>query len=509
MEIKFKFRIASILIAVIMAFGLVFTSLSGFFSRSPKTASAAVDPGVSLTLSYDQSNNRLSWNTVGGVTQYRIHKDFMGYAYVTGTSYTPTETGTYSVSCKSGGIMSNLVDITSISAQLIAPTLTFDENDRDIVWNYPEGTTYIESVQVDYPGGSTTVSTSYSRFACPSSGTYSVRFIPKANSGYRASEYATISVTLPALTLSAPSVRYDSDSHILSWSAIDGAVSYEVRRDSSSEYVTVSTTSYTVEVSDYYSVRAVGDGTTTLTSAWSNIVLCEIPSSAITLPAPVVAYDSSAHVLSWSAVNPTPVRFEVLIGSTGEIIPVDGRTYTVTSSDDYSVRAVGDGTTTLTSVWSAPVTVDLSVPVEPDPDPDPPAAEKLLAPVLSYATAANELRWTNPNDPANVKMVAVVHPSGKVSMYPPKITSVNVTEEGNYYVYFVGRSDLGFSNSDYSNVVDVKFPDVVFDPFETIFHACDAFFSIKLFGNDFTLGGVMGIAFGFLLLGLIVKLLMG
>lgn len=508
MEMKKSNKLLLIVLCAVLAVFLPFCSL--FYSLRPsKSAFAAADPGASLTLSYDQSNNLLSWNDVGGVTQYRLHKDFTGYAYVTGTSYTPTETGTYSVSCVSGGVtyMSNLVDVTSIPARLAAPTLTFDGEDT-ILWTYPDGTENVNSVVISLPDGSSvSLSPSISTYLCTMDGDYKVYFVAKSDSGYSDSPYSnTVSVVIvrPAVTLASPSISYNADDKLISWSAVPHATSYEVKRDSDGVVYPVSSTSFTPPSSDYYSARAIGDGESYLTSEWSNAIMVELPADPITLATPIVSYNSTTHVLSWTNVNPA-VSYEVKETTSGDVVSLTTLSYTVTVSGNYCVRAIGDGVNSLSSPWSDPISIEISV--EPDPPVEP--VDKLSPPVLSYDATTNTLSWTTPNDSSLVQFVAVVRPGGVVSLYPPKINSINPTISGDFKVYFVAKDDSGYADSEYSNSLLVQIVDNSFNPFDTIFHAADEFLSIRLFGNEFTLGGLLGIGFGIVLLGVLVKLLMG
>lgn len=509
MEIKSKCKIISVVLAVVLVFGLVFTTFSGFFSRSPKAASAAADPTPSLYLAFNLQNNRLSWNSISGVSEYRIHKDFIGYAYVTGTSFLVTETGTYSVSCKLGStdVMSNLVDITSLSAVLRAPTLTFDGEDT-ISWTYPDGTDNVDHVVIYAPDGTTVeYPPSISSYLCKTDGDYRVSLIAKPSSGYSDSPYSnTVSVVIvrPAVTLASPSISYNADDKLITWSAVPHATSYEVRRDSDGVVYPVSSTSFTPPSSDYYSARAIGDGESYLTSDWGNVIMVELPADPITLATPIVSYNSTTHVLSWTNVNPA-VSYEVKETTSGDVVSLTTLAYTVTTSGNYCVRAIGDGVNSLSSPWSSPISVE--IPVDPDPPVEP--VDKLLPPVLSYDATTNTLSWTTPNDPSLVQFIAVVRPGGVVSFYPPKINSINPTLGGDFKVYFVAKDDSGYSDSDYSNSVLVQIVDNSFNPFDTIFHAADEFLSIRLFGNEFPLGGVLGVGFGIVLLGVLVKLLMG
>lgn len=390
---------------------------------------------------------------------------------------------------------------------LSAPVLMFDGEDT-ISWTYPDGAENVNSVVISLPDGtSVSLSPSISTYLCTMDGDYKVYFTAKADSGYSDSPFSnTVSVVInnTPVKLSSPSISYNSDSKLLTWSAVPHATSYEVRRDSDGVVYPVSSTSFTPPSSDYYSARAIGDGESYLTSEWGNVVMVELPSEPITLATPIVSYNSTTHVLSWTNVNPA-TSYEVKETTSGDVVSLTTLAYTVTVSGNYCVRAIGDGVNSLSSPWSTPISIEITV------DPDPPAepVDKLLPPVLSYDATINTLSWTTPNDSSLVQFVAVVRPGGVVSLYPPKINSINPTLGGDFKVYFVAKDDSGYADSEYSNSVLVQIVDNSFNPFDTIFHAADEFLSIRLFGNEFTLGGVLGIGFGIVLLGVLVKLLMG
>lgn len=390
---------------------------------------------------------------------------------------------------------------------LSAPVLTFDGEDT-ISWTYPDGTENVNSVVISLPDGtSVSLSPSISTYLCTMDGDYKVYFTAKAGSGYSDSPYSnTVSVVInhPAVTLASPHISFNADDKLITWSAVPHAISYEVRRDSDGVVYPVSSTSFMPPSSDYYSARAIGDGESYLTSDWGNVITVELPADPITLATPIVSYNSTTYVLSWTNVN-SAVSYEVKETTSGNIVSLTSLSYTVTASGNYCVRAIGDGLNSLSSPWSTPISVE--IPVDPDPPVEP--VDKLLPPVLSYDATSNTLSWSTPNDSTLVQFVAVVRPGGVVSLYPPKINSINPTISGDFKVYFVAKDDSGHADSDYSNSVLVQIVDNAFNPFDTIFHAADEFFSIRLFGNEFTLGGVLGIGFGIVLLGVLVKLLMG
>lgn len=507
MEMKKSNRFLLIVLCAVSAVVLSLCSL--FYSLRPSKTASALSV-TSPVVSYDKTTGLLTWTADPMAEQYRVYYEFSGLLYTTETSYRPTQTGTYSVSSNRGSevAMSNLVTVDYIpSLTLRAPVLTFDGEDT-ISWTYPDGIDNVDHVAIYLPDG-TTVSypPSISSYLCRTDGDYRVSLIAKSSSGFSDSPYSnTVSVVIdyPAVTLASPYLSFNADDKLITWSAVPYAISYEVRRDSDGVVYPVSSTSFTPPSSDYYSARAIGDGESYLTSDWGNVIMVELPADPITLATPIVSYNSTTHVLSWTNVNPA-LSYEVKETTSGNVVSLTTLAYTVTASGNYCVRAIGDGVNSLSSPWSSPISIEISV--EPDPPVEP--VDKLLPPVLSYDSTTNTLSWTTPNDSSLVQFVAVVRPGGVVSLYPPKINSINPTLGGDFKVYFVAKDDSGYSDSDYSNSVLVQIVDNSFNPFDTIFHAADEFLSIRLFGNEFTLGSVLGIGFGIVLLGVLVKLLMG
>lgn len=507
MEMKKSNKILLIVFCSVFAFAFLLCSL--FYSFRPSKTASALSV-TSPVVSYDKTTGLLTWTADPIAERYRVYYEFSGLLYTTETSYRPTQTGTYSVSSNRGSevAMSNLVTVDYIpSLTLQAPVLSFDD-ENTISWTYPDGTDNVDHVIIYLPDGTTvSYSPSISTYLCRVDGDYRVSLIATASSGYSDSAYSnTVSVVIhhPAVTLASPSISYSADDKLISWSAVPHATSYEVRRDSDGVVYPVSSTSFTPPSSDYYSARAVGDGQFYLTSDWGNVIMVELPADPITLATPVVSYNSTTHVLSWTNVNPA-VSYEVKETTSGSVVSLTSLAYTVTVSGHYCVRAIGDGVNSLSSPWSSPISIE--IPVEPDPPVEP--VDKLLPPVLSYDATSNTLSWTTPNDFTYVQFVAVVRPGGVVSLYSPKINAINPTISGDFKVYFVAKDDSGYADSDFSNSVLVQIVDNSFNPFDTIFHAADEFLSIRLFGNEFTLGGVLGIGFGIVLLGVLVKLLMG
>ena len=183
--------------------------------------------------------------------------------------------------------------------------------------------------------------------------------------------------TVPTPTkLAAPVVTLTDN--VASWGADAKADKFEISLDGSLSYVENSITTKTLTHGQTFKIRAVGDGTASLTSDWSNSVTYTAPadpnpnpnpnpdpgtnpdpSQPVKLSAPTVSI-SPMGLASWSAVA----------NASGYVYKINGGTETsasatsvqLTSGDSITVKAIGDGVNYADSDYSAAKTYTASVP---------------------------------------------------------------------------------------------------------------------------------------------------
>ena len=177
---------------------------------------------------------------------------------------------------------------------------------------------------------------------------------------YLDSEYSdaktyTAPVQPPApVTLAAPAVTVDSEG-VASWQAVANAAGYVYKINGGAE---VTTTSTSVQLSDGDSivVKAKGDGTAYLDSAYSTAVTYTAPTpppDPETLNVPTVTVNEDG-LASWSEVaNATGYKY--IINGTAEQTTTS-TSVQLTDGDRITVKALGDGTAYLDSAYSTSVT---------------------------------------------------------------------------------------------------------------------------------------------------------
>ena len=173
-------------------------------------------------------------------------------------------------------------------------------------------------------------------------------------------------VTPDPVTLDAPVVTLDGA--VASWNAVANASGYAYTINGT-EYTTTAT-SVTLTDGQTITVKAVGNGTEYLDSAWSNAVTYTAPVTPdpVTLDAPVVTIDGA--VASWEAIQNASGYVYTLNGGAEQT--ASELSITLSDGDTLVVKAVGNGTEYLDSAWSNAVTYTAPVvPDEPD-EPDEP-----------------------------------------------------------------------------------------------------------------------------------------
>jgi fibronectin type 3 domain-containing protein len=326
----------------------------------------------------------LAWDAVAGADSYRVFRNGTLIANVTVPTYTDSSVsnGTayaYTVRTVVGTVSSApSAAVTAMPDSIIlsAPTnIVAAAGDRSVAlsWdavanagNYQvlrNGTVVALPLTNSYVDSGLTNGVTY---------TYTLKAVSGTHSSLVSSAVTAVPSASGASALAAPTnvaaVAGDSSASV-SWSAVAGATSYELRRDG----VVVATTALTTVVdsgltngSSYsYTVTAKNASTTSAASSAVTATPNVAPPSA---PTGVVAIAGDARVsLSWNAVGSATsysvLRNGTVIGTSATTSYVDttalnGVTYT------YSIKAVNAGGTSATSssVTATPAAVVIPVP---------------------------------------------------------------------------------------------------------------------------------------------------
>lgn len=340
------------------------------WSNTVTVQAQSTDP-IQLTapvLSYDSSQNLLSWTATNDGGDYRLYNETTGViaAETMYTSFTVTESGVYKVKALGDGDSTEdsswsnsvTVDLSSTPIPLTAPVLSFSSSSNLLSWSYPDGTSFVDhAVVVNSNGFSKQYSTSVSGFSPSESGIYNVYLVAKSGSGYSDSAYSnSVTVTLSSpsspTTLASPVLSYDSSQNLLSWTVTNDGGDYQLYNETTGSIATETMlTDFYPSVSGVYKVKALGDGDSTEDSAWSNTVLVSVPESILSSP----SLNLSGKVLSWTSSG-AGITYEVNNVTTGDTYTTQSLTFTVSVLGIYRVRATGDPG----SSWSNTVFVDIS-----------------------------------------------------------------------------------------------------------------------------------------------------
>lgn len=323
-------------------------------------------------LSYDSSQNLLSWTATNDGGDYRLYNETTGViaAETMYTTFTVTESGVYKVKALGDGDStedspwSNTVTVELQSPEpivLSAPVLSYDSFQNLLSWSYPDGTSFVDyAVVANSNGSSKQYSTSVSGFSPSESGLYNVYLVAKSGSGYSDSAYSnSVTVTLSSapdpsspITLASPVLSYDSSQNLLSWTTTNDGGDYQLYNETTGSIATETMlTDFYPSVSGVYKVKAIGDGDSTEDSAWSNKVSVSVPESILSSP----SLNLSGKVLSWTSSG-AGITYEVNNVTTGDTYTTQSLTFTVSVLGIYRVRATGDPG----SGWSNTVFVDIS-----------------------------------------------------------------------------------------------------------------------------------------------------
>ena len=147
-------------------------------------------------------------------------------------------------------------------------------------------------------------------------------------------------------TLSTPVVSI-SASGLASWTADTNASGYKYKIDNGEEK-TANGTSVQLENGQSIVVKAVGNGTTYLDSAWSESKTYTASPSAIKLTTPTVEISESG-LASWTK-DDNAVEYCVKVNGTE--LTTEANTYQLSKNDTIQVMAIGDGKNYSNSDWS-------------------------------------------------------------------------------------------------------------------------------------------------------------
>ncbi len=162
-------------------------------------------------------------------------------------------------------------------------------------------------------------------------------------------------ITYKAKALESPYAEFNGN--ILQWEPVDGAIGY-VCEVNGVEQEVINVCSYVAKHGDTVRVKAVGNGTTTKDSDWSD----EVTFEADALAKPVVTVD--ANGARWDAVVGAQKYLYKI--DNGEEKETSKTVVDMTHGQSITVKAVGDGIYSADSDWSAKVTYQapaLSAPV--------------------------------------------------------------------------------------------------------------------------------------------------
>ncbi len=323
------------------------------------TVTDPVDPSSiipqNVAAEYADESVTITWNAVEGATVYRVRKnDGTGWkdlADVKTNSYTDENVtaGTsyrYVVYATVDGTRSGASTIVSVSVPVAKASnvkATAGADSITITWNAVNGADGYRVRRNDGTGWVNLADVNTNSYVDEDvvAGTkYRYVVYVKSNNKYGAASASVSAVVKPADT--AVSATADVDSVDLTWTAVDGATSYKIRRNNGSgwvDYATVAAvTSYTDTEVEYgktyrYAVYAIAGSTT---GAASNIVSAKVPVPAAT--GLVGVANGAENNLTWTAVE----------GATYRIRRNDGTGWTDYATSDtasFSDTTVTAGTT--------------------------------------------------------------------------------------------------------------------------------------------------------------------
>lgn len=262
--------------------------LSWLQLNATKTADADTEPSTPTRLDtpvLTWSNNHLSWSAIANASSYTLYKDGEIYAEaIVGESYIPTVNGSYQVMAVGDGTnYSNSELSTAVTVTITEPTTPIQ-----LPAPYVEGTgnyltwdavPHAEGYQLYKDGSAFGDVIVITMFTATQTGVYQVQAIGDgvsySNSPLSNSHSVTIVPQLPAPVITL------NDSGYITWSPVNGAISYGVYRDDSLvATLTDSTFLYAPPVTGTYYVVANAEGNTANSSPASNsVVVTSTPSN--------------------------------------------------------------------------------------------------------------------------------------------------------------------------------------------------------------------------------------
>ena len=323
---------------------------------SSLTKTTAPAPPSGLSAEATSTSLTLAWTAATGATSYEVKQGAAGTATAASstTSHTfggltaNTEYTLYVRSKNSGGTSewSSLTKTTApaapngLSAEATSTTLT-------LAWTAVTGATSYEVKQGaagTAMASSSTISHAFSGLSANAEYTLYVR----AKNSNGTSEWSSLAKTTAPVAPARLSVTATNTSLTLSWGAVTGATSYEVKLDATgTETASSSTTSHTftgLSANTEYTlyVRAKNSGGA---SDWSS---AETAGMLHTTPLPpgglAVAATSSSLTLSWTAVD-SATSYEVKQGAGGaETTVSSGTSYTFPDTSGGQVAGLNPGT---------------------------------------------------------------------------------------------------------------------------------------------------------------------
>ena len=297
-------------------------------------ASAIVAPVVAL------NGNVASWNAENGVT-YKYSINGGAEQIATDNSVTLTHGDTLVVWAVGNG--ETTLDsakssaVTYTASALNTPTVTLNGNVAS--WNAENGVTYKYSIN-----GSAGQTTTNSQVTLTHGDTLVVWAVGNGETTLDSAK--SNEVTYTASALNAPAVTLNGN--VASWENVEGASGYVYKIGANGQEKTATGNSVTLTHSQAIYVKALGNGETTLDSAWSAVKTYKAPA----LNAPTVTLNG--NVASWENVE----------GASGYVYSIDGgvaqtatnNSVTLQEGQTIRVKALGNGVDKGDSAWSAEVT---------------------------------------------------------------------------------------------------------------------------------------------------------
>ena len=150
--------------------------------------------------------------------------------------------------------------------------------------------------------------------------------------------------------LKVPTITIDADG-IASWGAIEGAVAYEYKiNDGKAIRVEATITKIKVVGTESISVRAIGDGKATTSSAWSEPVRASVPQLA--KPTLSVQIIGDMAFVTWEK-DEHALSYKYRLNAEGEkTLDGDALGMQIGVGDTLYVCAIGDGISYLDSDWA-------------------------------------------------------------------------------------------------------------------------------------------------------------